>query len=134
MDHLMLASTAIDVAAVLLLGFLVLRSGRVRDDALADQRATLETLRGDLAHLISEAEERTQVLDDALASRERRLRGLLAEMGRYETGRPAPRERDERESERVGERTAARAGSRLDPAEARLLRDLDVRIPHGRTA
>jgi len=58
-------------------------------------RAALAHLREDVAQLVRDAEERTRGLAAALDARERRLRALIAETGR------------------------------ADPAEARLLRDLE---------
>lgn len=145
MEHLMLASTAVDLIAVLALGWLVVRTSRARTESLDDQRATLETLRGDLAQLVTDAEERAQALDEALAAREKRLRALLHDLARYEAGRDAgrpARAREDRETERAAETAAERSFERMaeraervtprvDPAEARLLRDLEVRIPSG---
>ncbi|HZP41923.1 MAG TPA: hypothetical protein VFD84_10490 [Candidatus Binatia bacterium] len=135
MEHLMLASTAADLLAVAALGWLVIRASRARTESLDDQRATLEALRGDLSQLVADAEERAQALDEALAAREKRLRALLHDLGRLEPGRDgarAGRARDERAPEpagaRAAERGAERAAPRLDPAEARLLRDLEVRF------
>jgi hypothetical protein len=141
MEQLMLVTTIVDLAAVAALGWLVLRTGRARADAVAEQQATLEALRGDLAELVRDAEERTRTLDEALAAREERLRGLLVELGRHESGRGGRAGRDaawsaelgrsrggERGSERGSERAAERP-ARVDPAEARLLRDLEVRLP-----
>jgi hypothetical protein len=143
MEHLMIASTAIDLLAVVALGWLVVRTSRARAESLDDQRATLETLRGDLAQLVTDAEERAQALDEALAAREKRLRALLQDLGRFDGGRDAGRASRAREAraaepageppaERTFERMAERAervAPRVDPAEARLLRDLEVRIP-----
>jgi hypothetical protein len=141
---LILAATAADLVLVAVLGWLVARSGRLRDRAIEAQRATLERLRTDLAALVSDAEQRAQALEETLGAREQRLRALLAEIGRIETGaRPAPRAQ-ERVQERVPDRASApsavtavvresaRVARRLagDPAEARLLRDLEVRLPH----
>ena len=70
------------------------------------QRTTLERLRVDLAELVGDAERRTHELETALAARERRLRTLVAETGRVEVELTAP------------PRLA------IDPAEARLLRNL----------
>ena len=146
---LMLVATVTDLVLVVVLGWLVARSGRLRDRAVEAQRATLERLRTDLATLVSDAEQRAQALEETLGAREQRLRALLAEIGRIETGgRAAPRAQErvqERAQERTPDRPSApssavtavvREGARLarrlagDPAEARLLRDLEVRLPH----
>lgn len=137
MEHVLVISTAVDLLAVLVLGWLVARSARGRTDSFAEQRATLESLRGDLAQLVQDAEERARAVDEALGVRERRLRRLLAELGRHEERRTLRPEREadwrfERERESGLEPEAgSERGGRLDPAEARLLRDLDIRIGSG---
>jgi len=144
-ENILVLATAVDLIAVAGLALLVLRTTRQRKDAAEDQRATLETLRGDLAQLIEDAENRTRTIDKVLAAREKRLRTLLAEMGRYEgEPRSASRERTAPPFERsrqpldpadiLEEGAEVRFGREAaDPAEARLLRDLDVRLG-GRTA
>lgn len=122
MDHLMLISTVVDLAAVGLLAWLVRRSGRERETTLGLHRATLESLRADLSQLVLEAERRAQNLEEALGGRERRLRALLDEIARVDP-RPTPgealrRHRAPHDEERPG----------ADPAEARLLRDLQLRF------
>ena len=103
---MILASALLDCVAVAAIAWLVRRWGHDRAAALEAQRATLERLRVDLAELVGEAERRAHELEAALAARERRLRTLLAETGRVEVEMTAP------------PRLA------IDPAEARLLRNL----------
>jgi hypothetical protein len=100
MDLLLLVSTVLDLAAVAALGWSLRRTGREREAALEEGRAALERLRGDLAELVHDAEERARALEERL---ERRA--------------VSPRERD---------LLARRLGA--DPAEARLLRDLDLSL------
>jgi hypothetical protein len=116
METLLLVSTAIDCAAVAALGWIVWRAGVEREASLGVQRATLETLRADLAELVADAEGRARELDTALGSREDRLRALLVEVAEVEAAHP--------EHER-GATEAAERGA-VDPAEARLLRDLEM--------
>ncbi len=119
METLMLVATGIDVTAVAVLGWFVWRSGRDRDLVLEVQRAALEALRADLAQLIGDAEQRGRALEEALGTREQRLRALLADIARSEARpRPVeePRERLAGAADRLG----------VDPAEARLVRDLQV--------
>jgi hypothetical protein len=143
MEQLMVASTVIDVVAVGALAWLVLRTGRARKDAFTEQRATLEALRGDIAQLVADAEQRAIALDNRLGARERRLRALLDESARIEGGdAPGGDLRIDRGAEWAAEigvdrprpaapvraPAAGAAAARTDPAEARLLRDLDVRL------
>jgi hypothetical protein len=130
METLMLTSTVIDLLAVAVLAWLVFRSGREHDAALGVQRAALEGLRADLAELVLEAEQRTQGLARALDAREERLRALLDDLARAEA-RPSAVEPQpaapaaEREADDLRE-AARRLG--VDPAEARLLRDLQLHV------
>jgi hypothetical protein len=122
METLMLASTAIDLVAIAVLAWLVWRSGRERDAALGMQRAALEALRTDLAELVQDAERRTQALGETLDDREVRLRALLADLERAERARArTPAAAPPESAERVP----------LDPAEARLVRDLQLRLGGG---
>jgi predicted phage gp36 major capsid-like protein len=105
MEPMMLASAVVDCVAVGAIGWIVRRSAREREAALDDQRATLERLRADLAALVIDAERRARELESALEARERRLHAIVAESGRVEATRTPPPTR------------------RVDPAEARLLRD-----------
>jgi len=120
MDHLMLISTVVELGAAGLLAWLVLRSARERETTLGLHRATLESLRADLSQLVREAECRAQGLEDTLADRELKLRALLDEIARVERPAPAPAVR--RPLRAYDEERAD------DPAEARLLRDLQLRF------
>jgi len=110
MQWVLVGATVIDVGAVGVLAWLVGRSGRLRDRMLADQRATLAALRGDLGHLLEDAERRARALEQRLGVREQSLRGLMADPGRAGSGTEA--------LPRLG----------IDPAEARLLRDLELSV------
>ena len=102
---LLVVSTLLDVVALAAAWRLVRAAGRRQGD-------TLERLRDDLAALVEDAERRGRALEEALATHETRLRALLKDAARVEEARrPRPR----------------------DPAEARLLRDLE-RLRPARTA
>jgi len=113
MDTLLVASAVLDCGAVAGIGWLFRRSARERDATREAERAALERLREDLAQLVCDAEKRSRGLAAALDAREKRLRALVAETGRLEAARPAP----------------APSHERPDPAEARLLRDLERSLP-----
>src|SRR6476661_8306947 len=98
MNVLLLATTLLDLVAIVALCWFLRRTDHERDVALEEGRAALERLRGDLADLVREAEARARALEERL---ERRA--------------AAPRAASEREV------LARRLG--VDPAEARLLRD-----------
>src|SRR5579883_3508063 len=104
LPHVVAAATLVELVA---LGALTYLLGRARAERRAAEGA-VEALRADLGRLLEEAESRA--LEDALAARETSLRALLA---RVEGGSRRCPEED-------------------DPAEARLLRDLDLRIGRGR--
>jgi len=104
MNVLLLASTALDLAAVAALGWFLHRSGRDREAALEEGRAALERLRGDLAELVADAEDRARALEERLEPR-------TTAASRPGTDRDA---------------LARRLG--VDPAEARLLRDLELSL------
>ncbi len=106
LPHVVAAATLVELVA---LGALTYLLGRARAERRAAEGA-VEALRADLGRLLEEAESRARALEDALAARETSLRALLA---RVEGG---SRRREEAD----------------DPAEARLLRDLDLRIGRGR--
>jgi hypothetical protein len=110
MNVLLLVSTVLDLAAVAALGWFLHRTDREREVALEEGRAALERLRGDLAELVRDAEERARALEERVGARA------------AAASRPA--------SER--ELLARRLG--VDPAEARLLRDLEVSLGEGRRA
>src|SRR5579885_3433213 len=106
LPHVVAAATLVELVA---LGALTYLLGRARAERRAAEGA-VEALRADLGRLLEEAESRARALEDALAARETSLRALLA---RVEGGSRRCPEED-------------------DPAEARLLRDLDLRIGRGR--
>ena len=128
MDWMMLGSAAVDLLAVGVLGALLARTARERDGTLVDQRQTMERLRADIAQLLDDAAQRTQGLEQALVARERSLRAVLSEIEgvapRLATLPPPPRSAS-LPSLAMGERERPLA---TDPAEARLLRDLELRF------
>jgi len=142
MQTVLLVSTVVDAVAIAVLVGLVRRAGRVRDTARAAQREALETLRGDLATLVADAEERTQALEESLGRREKSLTALLARLERVERRHDAPRPAATPAGGALPE-LARRLGLRgkrsdelpaadiVDPAEARLLRDLEVGLGRG---
>ena len=102
---LLAASTLVDVIALVAAWRLFGATGR-------RQGAALERLRGEIAALVEDAEQRGRALEEALGGHEARLRALLKDAAKVEEAkRPRPR----------------------DPAEARLLRDLE-RLRPARTA
>jgi len=109
MNVLLLATTLLDLVAIVALCWFLRRTDHERDVALEEGRAALERLRGDLADLVREAEERARALEATIE-------------GRGATSRPA--------AER--ELLARRLGT--DPAEARLLRDLELSLDEERRA
>lgn len=126
MDYVMLGSAVVDLLAVAVLATMLARSARARDTTLVDQRQTMERLRGDLAQLLEEAAQRARGLEQALVARERSLRALLGDIERVDGRRPAA-------SPVHGGVPALTLGERerplaTDPAEARLLRDLEQRF------
>jgi hypothetical protein len=108
--HVVAAATLVEVAALGALTWLLARTSAERRAA----ESAVDALRADLGRLLEEAEGRARVLDDALAARETSLRALLARVEATGTGRSPRRDAEE------------------DPAEARLLRDLDLRFGRGR--
>ena len=108
MTALVLAAAVVDVLVVGVLAWLLRRTERRQVFAQAESEALLARLRGELADLIADAERRTRALDEALATREATLRVLLQTAA-------APRE-------------GARETPTVDPAEVRLLRDLDLSL------
>jgi hypothetical protein len=119
-QQVLVVVTAVDVLAVATLGWLVARGARLRDLAPADQRRALADLKGELAQLLHDAEARARTLEAALGASQE---WPPARAGRVRTLTP------EDEAPVAG-------GSRLgvDPAEARLIRDLEVSFQRGRTA
>jgi hypothetical protein len=116
MENMLLASTLIDCAALAALAWVVWRAGREREASLGAQRAALETLRADLGELVADAESRARELEAALASREERLRDLLLEIAHVQATA----------QDRAAAAATADEPASIDPAEARLLRDLEV--------
>src|SRR5579885_2862024 len=106
LPHVVAAATLVELVA---LGALTYLLGRARAERRAAEGA-VEALRADLGRLLEEAESRARALEDALAARETSLRALLA---RVEGGSRRCPEED-------------------DPAEARLLRELERRSGRGR--
>ena len=142
MHTILLGSTLVDVVAIAVLAWLVRRAGRVRDAARAAQREALENLRRDLATLVADAEERARALEESLGRRERSLGALLAKLERAErrpegdTPRPAaaPSGGLPELARRLGLRGKRGGGApaeAVDPAEARLLRDLEIGLGRG---
>jgi len=146
MQTVLLVSTVVDAAAIAVLAWLVRRAGRVRDAARAAQRDALETLRRDLTTLVADAEERAHALEESLGRRERSLGALLIRLERAERRNEPPQPRPAATAAAAGgglPELARRLGLRgkrggetaapeaLDPAEARLLRDLEVGLGRG---
>lgn len=130
MENLLLATTIVDLIAVAGLAWLVVRSGRDREIASADQRMALERLRNELATLLDDAEERARSLERMLGAREQSLRALMIDLGRNEApARPAAPERP-----LVRPFAAAETPTATDPAELRLRRELDLSLGRGRLA
>ena len=137
MENVLLASTVVDLLAVIALAVVVMRAGRGGAKNAARQRETLERLHTNLGQLIADAERRARALEEALGEREDSLRALLSDLGR----RPLsahdlrPGGADPTPLTRIDEVLAGDGRRRgLDAAEARLLRDLDVSLGRGRTA
>ena len=107
MTLLVLIAAAVDGLVVGVLAWLLRRTERTQALAQVESQAVLARLRAELADLVADAERRTRALDEALAMREATLRVLLQTAA-------APRETRETPS--------------VDPAEVRLLRDLEVSL------
>ncbi len=137
MENLLLATTIVDLIAVAGLAWLVVRSGRDREIASADQRMALERLRNELATLLDDAEERARSLERMLGAREQSLRAMMIDLGRSEAQpdvrRPAPA--PERPAAPFTRPFAPAAETTpVDPAELRLRRELDLSLGRGRLA
>ncbi|MFN8542729.1 MAG: hypothetical protein U0807_00745 [Candidatus Binatia bacterium] len=131
----LLATTAVDVAAVGALAWLLARGARQRIVVLDDQRAALETLRGDLGRLLEEAEQRARALERSLAARERSLRSVVGAIGRAEEAADdARQDRPLRPVKPLTREPVSLGESDLDPGEARLLADLELSLGRGRSA
>jgi hypothetical protein len=107
MTLVILAAAVVDVLVIGVLAWLLRRTERTQALAHAESEAVLARLRAELADLVADAERRTRALDEALAMREATLRVLLQTAA-------APREAHEAPS--------------VDPAEVRLLRDLELSL------
>jgi hypothetical protein len=103
---LLLAAAAVDVLVVGVLAWCLRRTERTQTLVQAESQAVLARLRSELTDLVADAERRTRALDEALAMREATLRVLVQ----------AAAPRDSRETPSV------------DPAEVRLLRDLELSL------
>jgi hypothetical protein len=145
MENLLLATTVVDLIAVAGLAWLVVRSGRDREIASADQRMALERLRNELATLLDDAEERARSLERMLGAREQSLRALMIDLGRNESAaevrRPAPASERPAPDRSATDRppftrpfAPAAEGTPVDAAELRLRRELDLSLGRGRLA
>jgi hypothetical protein len=132
MQKVVLASTVADLVAVAVLAWIVARSARQRDASLVDQRRALGELKADLAQLLEDAETRGHALAETLAARERSLR---AAAGSAAEPRPSSSQRwQPTAAPLVRSLTGEELERDPDPAEARLLRDLEVSVGRARTA
>ena len=109
MSLVLCLTTLVDALAVAALVWMVRRTERTQALLLAEQEAALARLRGELADLVADAERRARALDQALAMREATLRVLVQTSARPD--------------ERAGEGSLS-----IDPAEVRLLRDLELSL------
>ena len=114
MEMLLAVSTVIDVVAIVAAWRLAISAVQRQ----AEAGATLARLRTDLERLVEDAERRGGALEEAVATREKALRALLSDADKLVETRRAP----------------AAPRTRNDPAEARLLRDLEVRLGAARSA
>jgi hypothetical protein len=134
MQKVVLASTVVDLVAVAVLAWIVARSARERDASLVDQRRALGDLKADLAQLLEDAETRAQAIAETLSARERSLRAAAD----VETGAPgratSSQKRQPVPAPLVRALTPEDLRAGADPAEARLLRDLEVSVGRARTA
>ncbi|HLK11905.1 MAG TPA: hypothetical protein VKW76_11030 [Candidatus Binatia bacterium] len=131
LPRVLVAATVVELAALGALAWLLGRAGAERQAA----ESAVEALRADLTRLLEDAEGRARALEDALAAREASLRALLGRVGRVEQAAEARPERQHAGAPALG--MLARGRRREDeddPAEARLLRDLDLSLGRGRTA
>jgi hypothetical protein len=101
----------VDVLVVGVLAWWLRRAERTQTLAQAESQAVLARLRAELGDLVADAERRTRALDEALAMREATLRVLL------QTAAPC----ESRETPSV------------DPAEVRLLRELELSLERRET-
>jgi len=132
MQKVVLASTVTDLVAVALLAWIVARSARERDASLVDQRRALGELKADLAQLLEDAQMRAQAIAETLSARERSLRAAAEADA---PGRSAAsQKRQPATAPLVRALTPEDLRGAADPAEARLLRDLEVSVGRARTA
>jgi len=110
MESLLLGATAVDLAAVVALAWVVVRGARERELALATQREALQRLRAELTHLLEEAERRARLLERAVGGG------------------------DEGRGGRRGAPASAPVASSPDLAELRLRRELELSLGTGRLA
>ncbi len=141
MQIILIVTTVVDLVAVGVLGYLMVRGARDREQSLGEQRAALEALRRDLAVLLEEAEQRAGRLDGSLAKREASLRALVGELGRVEGHRHAATTTVRQEvplakglpvmplTARDVVESRDTEKNELDPAEARFLRELEASLP-----
>jgi hypothetical protein len=132
MQKVVLASTVVDLLAVAVLAWMVARSARERDASLVDQRRALGELKADLAQLLEDAERRAQAIAETLAARERSLRAAAEDEAPIRPASSQKRQQATPPLVRALTPEDLRAGA--DPAEARLLRDLEVSVGRARTA
>ena len=121
MPLVLVACTVIDLVAVVALAWIVVRSRRDRDATLAEQRAALGHLKGDLAQLLDDAERRAKAVEERLdLPREPRPAAERRGAPVRQNHQPAP--------------PPVRDLRAADAAEARLLRDLEVHLAPGKRA
>ncbi len=130
-ETVLMATTVVDLVAVAGLAWVVMRGGREREVASAEQRATLGQLREEIALLLADAEARARALEETLGARERSLRALVRDMNRAES--PAA-ESPARPFSRAFTPAADDDAPGVDPAEIRLRRELELRLGKGRLA
>lgn len=153
MEQILLGATAVDLAAVLGLGWLVVRGARERALGDATRREALERLRGELQHLIDEADRRARALAGVLGADGARASAVpdgarTAPAGasggarrRGTAGRPAaPVRLDPSWIDGEGDdddqllREALVRDAAADPAELRLRRELELALGTPRQA
>jgi len=123
----LLGLSGIDLVAVAVLGWLLWRGERLRAAVLEDQQDALDRLKRDLSQLLEDAEQRAAALEERLGARERSLRALVAHLGPGQEPRPQP-------AKPLTRTLVEELEDEADPAEARLLRDLELSLGRGRAA
>lgn len=129
MTWVLLALSGIDLVAVAVLGWLLWRGERLRAAVLEDQQDALDRLKRDLSHLLEDAEQRAAALEERLGARERSLRALVARLGPDLGPGQEPRLQPAKPLTRT---LVEELEDEADPAEARLLRDLELSLGRGR--